>query len=198
MNPYMTATQTVKQHLPWVGLLSLVLVAVAGGTVYYYQFVVPHTTTCGVAAHRLIFLDAIIHERGGFTIRNAAYLNQSSLPSYSNQTGPLLNSTVRYTNYRVATGNNTIEANIGDNITIYYRSIDSLDSRQVSNGHGFFLGDPYNIEQRLIPWVAGPQGNWWSVTFTAKQAGSLRFSCRNVCSQEHTSMTGSLVVSGCG
>ncbi len=189
-------TPIPKKSLPVVGLISLVLIGVAAGSVYYYQFVVPHVRTCGVSANRLIFLDAIIQERGGFTIRNAAYLNGTS-PSYSNQTGPLLNSTVAYTNYRV-NSNKTIEANLGDNVTIYYHSIDSQDPLQVSDGHGFNLPDPYSILQVRIPWVSGSQGTWWMVSFTLDQAGSFTFQCANFCSPEHGNMAASLTVSGCG
>ena len=192
--------QVPKKHFPTVGLIGLVLVAAAGGSIYYYQFVVSHqAVVCGVPTHRIILLDAIIHELGGFTIKDAAYLNQTALPSYTNQTGPMLNSTVKYTNYQVASGNNTIEANPGDNITIYYRSIDasSNPAQQVANGggHGFFLGD-LNIQQDVIHWGTGPEGNWWSVTFTATATGNHQFRCNNFCSAEHGQMTGSLVVCG--
>jgi heme/copper-type cytochrome/quinol oxidase subunit 2 len=191
--------QIPKKHFPIVGLLALILAGAAGGSIYYYQFVVAHNpVVCGAPTTRIIILDAIIHELGGFTIRDAAYLNQTTLPSFTNQTGPMLNSTIRYTNYRVA-NNNTIDANPGDNITIYYHSIDaSPDSRQqIQNGggHGFFLGD-LNIQKDVIHWGTGPEGNWWSVTFTAPSAGNHQFRCNNFCSAEHGLMTGSLAVCG--
>lgn len=192
--------QIPRKHFPAVGLLSLVLVGAAAGSIYYYQFVVPQNRSC-VPAHRVIFLDAIIEELGGFTIKNAAYLNQTDLPSYSNQTGPILNSTVAYTNYRVSS-NKTIEANLGDTVTIFYHSKDaSPDSRQQVvdlGGHGFFLGDPFNVREDVIPWGSRSFGDWWSVTFTVGQTGSFTFRCNNQCSPEHGNMTGSLSVSGCG
>lgn len=192
--------QIPRKHFPAVGVLSLVLVGAAAGAVYYYQFVVPHNRSC-VPAHRLIFLDAIIQELGGFTIKNAAYLNQTDLPSYSNQTGPILNNTVAYANYRTSS-NKTIEANLGDTITIYYYSKDASPDpdQEVFNGggHGFFLANPFNIREDVIPWGSGPSGNWWAVTFTVGETGSFTFRCNNQCSPQHGNMTGSLSVSGCG
>jgi len=191
--------QVPKKHFPIIGLIGLVLVGAAAGSIYYYQFVIPqNAVVCGAPAHRIIVLNAVIHELGGFQIKDAAYLNQTALPSFTNQTGPMLNNTVRYTNYTVA-NNNTIEVNPGDNITIYYHSIDaSPDSRQQvfnGGGHGFFLGD-LNIQKDVIHWGTGPQGDWWSVTFTAPAPGSHQFRCNNFCSAEHGSMTGSMSVCG--
>ncbi len=170
--------QVPKKHFPIVGLIGLVLVGAAAGSIYYYQFVVPHNAVvCGAPAHRIIMLNAVIHELGGFQIKDAAYLNQTTLPSFTNQTGPMLNNTVRYTNYAVA-NNNTIDVNPGN-----------------GGGHGFFLAD-LNIQKDVIHWGTGPQGDWWSVTFTAPALGSHQFRCNNFCSAEHGSMTGSISVCG--
>lgn len=190
--------QVPKKHFPTVGLVAVVLVAAAGGSIYYYQFVLPHNASvCGAPANRIIVLDAIIHEVGGFQIKDAAYLNQSTLPSFTNQTGPMLNSTLRYTNYQVA-DNNTIVLNPGDNVTIYYHSLNSTDSHQVvqnGGGHGFYFPD-VNIQKDVIHWGSRPEGDWWTVSFVAPAPGSHMFRCNNFCSNEHPSMTG--FVSVCG
>src|SRR5215471_13895914 len=112
----MAAPPTPKRHFPMVGLLGLVVIAAAAGPVVYYQFIAPPNTSCGLhPAHRLIFMTAMIKERGGYNIVNAATLNQSSLPSFSNVTGPDL-SGVSFHDYKTA-DNSTIYSNIGDNVT---------------------------------------------------------------------------------
>src|SRR5437879_12659421 len=77
--------QAPKKHLPVVGLLGLVIIAAAGGTIYYYQFATPHTH--GTPAHRLVFMTAVIQELGGLHIHNTAYLNQTTLPAFDNANG---------------------------------------------------------------------------------------------------------------
>ncbi|HEY5620693.1 MAG TPA: hypothetical protein VIK88_03475, partial [Candidatus Bathyarchaeia archaeon] len=62
--------QVSKKHFPVVGMLSLVLIGVAVGSVYYYQFVVPHARTCAPPVHRIIFMKAFVQEApfNGFSI----------------------------------------------------------------------------------------------------------------------------------
>src|SRR3989475_10533423 len=82
--------QVPKRHLPVVGLLGLVVIAAAGGTVYYYQFLTPHQPSCGVPSHRLVFMTAEIQEEWVFKVYNTAFLNQSSLPGFNATNCPML------------------------------------------------------------------------------------------------------------
>lgn len=193
----------IPKHFPAVGLVTLVLVGAAAGSLYYYQFLVPHERSCGTPAHRLVFLKAVIQEDGGFTITGAALLNQSgpAAPSAHNQTYPAFNFTgVSFENYTVSSPK-LIQANKGDTITVYMESVSVSDPAQYSPnpplvglGHGFGIQD-FTIPQpvRLVTW-----GNWGSTTFTVNNAGSFTFRCLHSCSDGHGQMTGSLAVAGCG
>lgn len=194
--------QVPKKHFPVVGLLVLVLVAVAGGSVYYYQFVVAHHTVCGVPANRVIFMTAIIQEDGGFTIKGAATVNQTVLPVASNSTSAQFNTTgINFHWYNSTLSDaKTITANQGDNITIYMFAINSTDPSQYavsgsSQGHGHGFG----VDGLTIPVIhVDDYGTWGSTTFTASDAGSFTYRCLHLCSNMHGSMTGPLVVSACG
>ncbi len=190
--------QVPKRHFPAVGLLGLVFVAAAGGGIYYYQFVLPHPTSCGVPVHRLIFLTAVIQEIGGFTVKNAAYLNQSALPTFNSTFGPDL-SGVQFKDYRLAdTKNKTINAKAGDTITLYINPINSTDPRQYTGipGHGFNISPlPDNIQGQIPPTLHF--GNQYTVTFTVSNQGTYTYICTIPCSNLHSSMYGTVVV-GCG
>ena len=194
--------QVPKKQFPAVGLLSLVLIGAAAGSIYYYQFVVPHVKTCGAPVHRFIFMKAIIEEQGGFSITGAAILNETGLPppAASNQTYPAFNFTaVKFSNYTV---NNpkAIEAFVGDTITVYILSVSTGPPQWAPSapsqglGHGFGV-DQFKIpkEIRLIQW-----GTWGSTTFKVDREGLATFRCLHDCSPAHGLMTGSLVGSGCG
>ncbi len=195
--------QIPKKHFPVVGLIGLVLVAAVGGSIYYYQFVLPHNAACGVPVHRVIFLSAIIQEIGGFKITGAATVNQTSLPPAANYTAPgqfnLTSVPLHWDNSSI-TNTKSIDVNRGDKVTVYMFAINSTDSRQyvvggaaTGHGHGFGV-DGFSIPVvRLVDW-----GTWGGTTFTASQAGSFLFRCLHNCSDMHPSMTGSLVVNACG
>ena len=193
--------QVSKKHFPAVGLLSLVLIGVAAGSIYYYQFVVPHVRTCGAPVHRLIFMKAIIEEQGGFSIIGAAILDQTGAPPprADNRTSAALDFTgVKFTNYTV-TNPKTIEANVGDTITVYVFSVNG-SSPQYAPGPAQGLGHGFGLDQFAIPrplllinWET-----WGSTTFTLTAAGRVTYRCLHNCSPAHGLMTGSLVGSGCG
>ncbi len=181
--------QVPKRHLPIVGLIGLVVIAAAGGGVYYYAYLHPPSSTCGVPSHRLIFMTAVIVEVAGFQITNGAYLNQTTLPTFNATAGPNLTG-VKHQNY-TATGN-TINVQVGDTVTLYIYGINSTDPAQFTGivGHGFSMS-PY-VQSGVIP-----LGKWYSVTFTATQAGTFPYLCTIPCSNKHGLMTGNMVVS-CG
>ena len=199
--------QVPKKQFPAVGLVTLVLIGAAAGAVYYYQFVVPHARTCGLPVHRIIFLKALVQEApfNGFSIISAAILNQTSAapPVAANYTSqdPRLNFTgVKFTNYTV-TNPKTIEANVGDTVTVYMLAVNATIPPQYAPippalglGHGFGV-DQFKIpnELRLVKW-----GTWGSTTFTVTSEGSATYRCLHLCSDSHGSMIGSLAVSGCG
>ncbi len=194
--------QVSKKHFPVVGLLSLVLIGVAAGSVYYYQFVVPPVKTCGTPVHRIIFMKALVQESpfNGFSIISAGILNETGSPpptalNFTSQ-DPRLNFTgVGFRNYTVANPKE-IEANLGDTITIYMLSANATVPPQYATalGHGFGI-DQFAIPKpiRVANW-----GTWGSTTFVASRAGSATYRCLHVCSDAHSQMTGSLAVSGCG
>lgn len=199
--------QVSKKHFPAVGLLSLVLIGVAAASIYYYQFVIPQARTCATPVHRIIFLRALIQEApfNGFSIESAAIWDPTSLPppsgvNYTSQ-DPRLNFTgVRFTNYTV-TSPKTIEANLGDTITVYMLSVNATIPPQwpatppaLGLGHGFGI-DQFTIPNamRLVTW-----GTWGSTTFTVTSEGFATYRCLHDCSPAHGQMTGSLAVSGCG
>jgi len=181
--------QVPKKHLPVVGILGLVMIAAAGGGIYYYAYLHPPSASCGVPSHRLIFMTAIIFELGGFQVTNGAYLNQTDVPAFNATSGPTL-AGVKLHNY-TATGS-TINAIVGDTVTLYIRGINSTDPRQFGGivGHGFAMS-PF-VQSSTIP-----LGKWFSVTFTVTQAGTYPYFCTIPCSDKHGLMNGNMVVS-CG
>jgi len=196
--------QISKRHLPVVGLLGLVVIAAAGGTVYYYQFLTPHQSSCGAPSHRLIFMTARIQEIpivGGFKVYNTAFLNQTSLPGFNATSGPGL-AGVNLKDYKPSsTDNRTINVNVGDEVTFYIQSINASDSRQVSTSHGFQISGPTTLAvvSGSLP-AAGatiPFGTWFSVTIRFDTAGAYIYFCTVVCSAQHGSMNGNIQVS-CG
>jgi plastocyanin len=193
--------QVPKRHLPVVGLLGLVVIAAAGGTVYYYQFLTPHQSSCGAPSHRLVFMTAKIQEVGGFNVYNMAFLNQTSLPGFNSTNGPGL-AGVSFKDYKPSSSDNkTINLNVGDEVTFYIRSVNASDSRQVSSSHGFQISGPTtpSIVNGNLP--AGgatiPFGTWFSVTIRFDAAGAYIYFCTVVCSAQHGSMNGNIQVS-CG
>ena len=192
--------QVSKRHLPVVGLLGLVVIAAAGGTVYYYQFLTPHQSSCGEASHRLIFMTAEIQEVGGYKVINTAFLNQSSLPAF-NASGPVL-SGVSFKDYKPSSSDNkTINVNVGDEVTFYIEAVDSKDPRQASTAHGFQISGPSTVAvvDGNLP-AAGatiPFGTWFSVTIRFDAAGAYIYFCTVPCSALHGSMSGNISVS-CG
>ena len=196
--------QVPRKHFPVVGLIALVLVAAAGGSIYYYQFVLPHNKNCGVPVNRVIFLQAIIQEvtpNGGFNIIGAATVNKTTvLPSATNSTS-LDFSGIAFNWYNSSiTNRKSIEVNQGDNVTIYMFAVNSTNPAQYTvsgpsqgRGHGFGI-DGYPIRvMRLVDYQS-----WGETSFGTTAAGSFTYRCLHSCSDQHPSMTGSLVVSACG
>ena len=195
--------QVPKRHIPVVGVLGLLVVAAAGGSIAYYQYVHPPQTACGThPVHRLIFMTAIIHERGSFNIFNAAILNQSSLPTFSNTTGANL-TRVHFIDYKAA-DNSTLSANIDDTVTVYVKAISTNETSapytqlQSATGHGFDIGG-LNVQviNGTAPTFNIPWGTWYTVTFQVTQQGTGDYHCTQTCSAEHPSMRGGFS-SGCG
>jgi len=181
--------------LPVVGLLGLVVIAAAGGGIYYYAYVSPLTTSCGVASHRLFFMTAVILELGGFQITNGAYLNQTTAPTFNATAGPSLVG-VKHQNFTAPSDRKTINAIVGDTITLYIYGVNSTDSRQFPGipGHGITISPSVNGQ---FGTGTIPLGKWYTVTFTVTQAGTYAYFCTIPCSNGHGQMTGSMVVS-CG
>jgi plastocyanin len=189
--------QVPKRHLPVVGLLGLVVIAAAGGGIYYYAYVSPLNTSCGTASHRLFFMTAVIFELGGFQITNGAYLNQTTAPTFNATMGPSL-AGVKHQNFTAPSDHKTINAIVGDTITLYIYGVNASDPRQFSGiaGHGFTMSPSVNVQSGTMPGTI-PLGKWFTVTFTVTQAGTYSYFCTIPCSNGHGSMTGSMVVS-CG
>ncbi len=181
--------------MPVVGLLGLVVIAAAGGGIYYYAYVSPLTTSCGVASHRLFFMTAVILELGGFQITNGAYLNQTTAPTFNATAGPSLVG-VKHQNFTAPSDRKTINAIVGDTITLYIYGVNSTDSRQFPGipGHGITISPSVNGQ---FGTGTIPLGKWYTVTFTVTQAGTYAYFCTIPCSNGHGQMTGSMVVS-CG
>jgi len=181
--------------LPVVGLLGLVVIAAAGGGIYYYAYVSPPTTSCGVASHRLFFMTAVILELGGFQITNGAYLNQTTAPTFNATAGPSLVG-VKHQNFTAPSDRKTINAIVGDTITLYIYGVNSTDSRQFPGipGHGITISPSVNGQ---FGTGTIPLAKWYTVTFTVTQAGTYAYFCTIPCSNGHGQMTGSMVVS-CG
>src|SRR5207249_354786 len=127
--------QVAKRHLPIVGLLGLVVIVAAAGGVYYYQFVVSHTPVNYLPSHRLVFMNATIVETSlnghGFEITSTAFLNQSTIPSFSSAKGANMTDD-KFADYKSESDNSTINANPEDTITFYHYSKSESDSRQIS------------------------------------------------------------------
>lgn len=184
-----------------MGLLSLVLIGAAAGSIYYYQFVAPPSTTCGTnPAQRMIFMTAIIQEQGGFRVTNTAFLNQTVLPQFEQSQGANLTG-VQYQNYQGSSDNRTIEANIGDEVTLYIKTISTNEtSIQYPGipGHGLDIsGAPYTVVEGDLPADILPFGTWSTVTFRVTEMGSFIYLCILSCSNGHGNMNGSFSV-GCG
>ena len=181
-------------------MLGLVVIAAAGGTVYYYQFLTPHQSSCGTPSHRLVFMTAKIQEVGGYNVYNMAFLNQTTLPAF-NASGPVLGG-VSFKDYKPSSNNNkTINVNVGDEVTFYIKAVNSSDPRQVSSSHGFQISGPSTLAvvDGSLP-AAGatiPFGTWFSVTIRFDTAGAYIYFCTVVCSKDHGSMNGNIQVS-CG
>ena len=202
--------QVSKKHFPVVGLLSLMLIGVAAGSVYYYQFIVPPSTACGTTpAHRIIFMTAVIQEWpgiGGFRITNTAFLNQTDSPAFDQSLGANLTG-VQYKNYQGPSNNKTMEVNIGDTVTLYIKSISTNETGPTppahiqydsAPGHGFDIsGAPYTVLNGVLPQGNIPWGTWYTVTFRVTAQGSFLYLCTVPCSDGHGQMTGSFVA-GCG
>ena len=188
--------QAPKKHLPVVGLLGLVIIAAAGGTVYFYQFASPHTHAIG--AHRLVFMTAIIQELGGFHVNNTAFLNQAAMPAFDQSKGYDLTG-VNFTDYvPTHSDNKTINANAGDTITFYIHGVDGSGHgiTQSSTAHGFEIDGPtVSVAPGGVLPGTIPFGQWYSVTVTFTTAGSYIYRCSIVCSLQHEFMMGSIVVS---
>ncbi len=195
--------QIPKKHLPAVGLLGLLVIGAAAGSIIYFQYVAPPPTRCGLnPVHRLIFMTAIIKERGGFTVFNAAILNQSTAPFFSNTTGANL-AGVTYRNYKTS-DNSTISGNVGDTVTLYIKAINTNDTgpppKQTpqATGHGFTIDTTVNVVNSTLPndtyilW-----GTWYTVTFQVPKVVTSTYHCTQFCSQQHPSMNGGFVA-GCG
>ena len=188
--------QVPKKHLPVVGLLGLVIIAAAGGTVYYYQFASPHAHA--IPAHRLVFMTAVIQELGGFHLNNTAYLNQTTLPAFDASKGYNLTG-VKYQNYvPTYSDNKTINANAGDIITFFIHGIDGSGHgvQQIGSAHGFEIDGPtVSVAPGGVLPGTIPFGQWYTVTVTFTTAGSYSYRCNIVCSLQHQFMTGNIVVS---
>ncbi len=191
--------QAPKRHLPVVGIIGLVIVAASGGGIYYYQFVLPHNITAVPAAHRMIWMTAVIHEEGGFHVTNTRFLNQTTLPTFSNSTGPNL-ALVKVQDYKQASSDNrTINANVGDMITFYIQGVNATGTYfplQQSTAHGFLISGPSSVDvsNGVLPGTI-PIGKWYTVTVTFTVAGNYMYLCWIPCSPEHYLMNGNIVIS---
>ena len=194
--------QVPKKHLPVVGLLGLIVVAAAGGTIYYYQFVIPHVITHAVPSHRLIFMTAIVFEEGGFTVTNTAYLNQTNLPGFNTTSGYNL-AGVDYHNYQQSPKDNkTIYVNSGDTLTFYIKGKNATSTSPLfscktltSPCHSFVI-DVMPTPVNVLDGQLGQdlfQNMWYSVTFRINGPGSYEFRCLVPCSMGHTQMFGNIV-----
>ncbi len=188
-----------KRHLPVVGIIGLVLVAASGGGIYYYQFVLSHNPTVVPAAHRMIFMTAVIQEAGGYHITNTRFLNQSGLPTFSDSSGANLTG-VKFQDYKQASfDNKTINGGVGDTITFYIKGVNATGpyfSLQQSTAHGFQISGPsgVSVSNGALPGTI-PFGKWYTVTVTFTAAGSYLYFCTIPCSPRHGEMSGNIVVS---
>ncbi len=182
-----------KKHLPIVGLLGLLVVAGAGGTLAYYQYIVPHQPSCAPPVHRLIFMSAVIQELGGFTINSAATVNGTALPTYNAATSRWNFTGVVYQNYTADP--KTISANVGDTLTLYIIAKNVSDARQYKGipGHGFGLTPvPSNSNVTFPATLAF--NKLFAATFVVTHPMS--YACTIACSDKHSEMNGSISVCG--
>ena len=194
--------QVPKKHFPIVGILGLIAVAAAGGGIYYYQFILSHASPNFTPSHRLIFINATVVENSvvapnghGFEIKNTAFLNQSTLPSFDVNAGPNMTG-IKITKYQGDSDNSTIRANPGDTITFYIYSVSAPSPPQLMGiqGHGFAISPtPDNVIGGPIPGTLD-FGHWYSVTATFTNGGTYIYSCTIFCSNGHPSMHGNIVV----
>jgi len=186
--------QLPKRHLPVVGLIGLIVIAAAGGTVYYYQFLTPHEVSHIVPAHRLIFMTAIVFEEGGFSITNTAYLNQTSLPAFSASNGYNLTG-VNYHNYK-SSDNKTVYVNTGDTLTFYIHGENATHTAPLYSDHHSFSIDILPAPITVLDGQVGGNiyfNSWYTVTFKINGPGTYEFRCLVPCSNGHSSMYGNIV-----
>src|SRR5438128_9926539 len=173
--------QLPKKHLPVVGILGLIVVAASAGGVYYYQFVISHTSVTYLPSHRLVFMTAIIEEQGGFHITNTAFLNQTNLPGFDSSKGYNLTG-VNYHNYTGESDGKTIDAHVGDTITfdIYGLKATSpcnttpANQYSVSTAHAFTLSRPDmpDLSNAILPGTIR-LGKWYTVKRPFTLSGSI-------------------------
>jgi hypothetical protein len=194
-----------KKHLPAVGIIGLVLIAAAFGSVYYTQFLVSHSTACLVVPeHRLYLMQAIIHERGGFTVQGIYKLNSTAapLPPFSNVTGPRITSQ-NATQLAPLPDPSLVFGSVGDTITLYIHPVSTNESSvQVSGlrGHGFDTDSKtfISITNSTIPNSTQINfGGWYTLSFQITGQGTTKYRCTQTCSNEHPQMNGDLRA-GCG
>ena len=194
--------QAPKRHIPLVGILGLILIAAAGGGIYYYQFILPHVTNAYTPVHRLVFMTAVIEEVGGFHVNNTVILNQTSLPAFDVNKGANLTE-VQYQNYQGAADNKTIEARVGDKITFYIRGVSATGcAPDCSTGHGFAISGPSLptvVSGGPLPCPGTPPcipfNQWYTVTVTFTAAGTYAYFCTTICSPLHGNMNGHILIS---
>ncbi len=204
--------QVPKKHLPVVGILGIIVIAAAGGGIYYYQFVVPHNVAAPL--HRLIFMTAIVQEEGGFHINETAVLNQTSMPTFTQDKGANLTG-VTYVNYKGNSDNKTISAHVGDTLTFYIKGINATypcgsytdgGTKECwlspCNAHGFTISGSVQVLNGTLGGTCNspssayiPFGKWYSVTVKFTAPGTYSYFCFIVCSVEHGDMNGNIVVS---
>ncbi len=189
--------QAPKRHFPVVGIIGLIVVAAAGGGVFYFQFVMSHASPSLSGVHRLIFMNTTIVEdspnQHGFWITETAFLNQSTVPAFDDVKGANMTRVV-HTDYKGNSDNSTINANVGDTISLYIYSTNEPSPQYTGiPGHGFDISPtPANVLGQ-IPGVLS-FGRWYTVTFTVFTKGTYLYSCNIFCSPEHLSMHGNIEV----
>ena len=198
-------TPSPKKHMPAVGIIGLVLIAAALGSVYYTQFVVSHSTACLVAPeHRLYVMQAIIHERGGFQVQAVYKLNSTAapLPPFSNVTGPKITSR-NATQLAPLPDPSLVFGSVGDTITLYIHPVSSNESTVQLPG---LQGHGYDIDSKSFISITNSTipksnlinfGNWYTVSFQIVGQGTTKYRCTQTCSNEHPQMNGDLRA-GCG
>lgn len=202
-----TGSQTPgpKKHIPAVGIIGLVLIAAALGSVYYTQFLVSHSTACLVVPeHRLYVMQAIVHERGGFQVQGVYKLNSTAapLPPFSNVTGPKITSQ-NATQLAPLPDPSLVFGSVGDTITLYIHPVSTNESSvQLPGlqGHGFDIDSKsfITITNSTIPKSNLINfGAWYTVSFQIVSQGTTKYRCTQTCSNEHPQMNGDLRA-GCG